>query len=302
MKSFKDIASGIKWSEHKVMRGFQNPDKQFYVIRRRSKEVGLFSYVLTALGHMVYAESKGYYPVVDMKNYESPYLDKVSKQNVWEYYFRQPTSYNLEDIKYSKNIILSSGESPQLYPDFAMFNNEKEIQYWREKFHKYIQLNEYTKKYIENEEKILFPSERILGVICRGTDYRDMRPHNHPVQPNIEDVISLSERVMVNKKYSKIYLSTEDKYILNKFKNKFGDKLLFVNMEMRPYCKGNYITETQLDRKDDKKLKGLEYLTQIALLSKCDGFIGSGCGGSYGALLMSNGYEWEFRWNLGVYK
>lgn len=297
----KNQLSRWKWKERKVMKGFQNKDKTFYVIRRNSKSVGLFSYVLTALGHMKEAEEKGYIPVIDMKNYVSPYLDAEQPENVWEYYFEQPAGFCLEDINKSRNVVLSSGDLPNCFPDFTMLSSVDEVLMWRKMFHQYVRLNEKTRKHIEDVRKELFREERILGVLCRGTDYRETKPKGHPVQPDVAMVIEKVKQALEEHHCSKVYLATEDKEILKVFRETFGKMLLFPDIEMRPYDKTKLITEIEVEREDDRRQKGLEYLTQIALLAKCCCFIGSRCGGCYGALLMSDGYEWEYIWDLGLY-
>lgn len=297
----KSRLSKWKWKERKIRRGFRHKDKIFYVVRRNSKTVGLFSYVLTALGHIKMAEEKGYISVIDMKNNISPYLDIENPKNVWEYYFEQPAGYSLDDIDRSRNIILGSGDLPKIFPDYTMLGSLGEVKVWRDLFHKYIRLNEKMKERVAFAEKELFKGERILGVLCRGTDYKETKPKGHPVQPEAEMVIEKAAMAMKEHNCSKIYLATEDREILQKFREEFGDRLLFPKVEMRPYDKKKLITEIEVERENDRRLKGEEYLIQIALLSKCNCFIGSRCGGCYGALLMSDGYEWEYIWDLGLY-
>ena len=113
LKQIKNRLSKWKWQERKVIRGMKNRDKTFYVIRRNSKSVGLFSYVLTALGHMKTAEERGYIPVVDMKNYITPYLDEIKRiiEACPTKHFYEPQAYGskLCDIKrlikQDKNIV-----------------------------------------------------------------------------------------------------------------------------------------------------------------------------------------------------
>jgi hypothetical protein len=48
--------------------------------------------------------------------------------------------------------------------------------------------------------------------------------------------------------------------------------------------------------------RGIEYLSSIYLLSRCDALIGGNCGGSISALLMNGGkYEFTEIFNLGLY-
>lgn len=301
MSAIKDVLSKWKWSERKICQGLENKDKTFFVIRRNSKTVGLFSYVLTVIGYLKIAEENGYIPVVDMQNYLSPYLSEKGKQNVWEYYFKQPGGYSLDDIRHSRNIILSSGEVPLQMPGLQIFSDKQQLTEWRNIYQKYVRLNAETEAYINELRAQLWGKEKVLGVLCRGTDYRDLKPKKHPIQPEVADVIAMAKKAMLEAQCEKIYLATEDKEILEQFRQEFGDVLIFPDINLRPYKKNELISTIEVEREDDKRLKGLEYLAQIELLSRCNCFIGSGCGGSYAALLMSPGFEWQYLWDLGVY-
>ena len=293
--------SRIKWASRTITLGMKNRDKTFMIIRRNSKTVGLFSYVLTNLGYIKNAVDNGYIPVIDMKNYESPYRDIHSKCNVWEYYFEQPMNYNLDDVKHSYKVMLTSGEIPESFPGLELLKSEEEIVKWREIYHKYIRLNRNTQIYVNDIKESLIGEYRVLGVLCRGTDYRSLKPKLHPVQPDVDVVIADTKAAMEKWNCEKVYLATEDIEILQKFKNVFKEKLIFPDFSLRQYNETQLISTIEIDRKDDRRLKGLEYLTQIALLAQCNCFIGSGCGGTYAALLMSNGFEHYRLYDLGVY-
>jgi hypothetical protein len=89
------------------------PEKTFYVIRRPEPGAGLFSNFHWALGHIIYAQKEKYIPIVDMKNYKTYYNEIESingSKNAWEYYFEQPSSYTLEQVYKSKNVILGTIE------------------------------------------------------------------------------------------------------------------------------------------------------------------------------------------------
>lgn len=105
------------WSEHYIKRG--DPSKPtYYIIRRKLTDVGLFSNFIVFAGHIRYALTKGWLPVVDMQNYPNAYLapEKFGKENAWEYYFEQPLRIGLEQAYNGENVILSNGGPPSLYP------------------------------------------------------------------------------------------------------------------------------------------------------------------------------------------
>lgn len=62
------------------------------------------------------------------------------------------------------------------------------------------------------------------------------------------------------------------------------------------------IGDVKIDRSDDEYLRGLEYLSSICLLSRCDSFIGGACAGTYGAIIMKEGkYDLQYVFDKGYY-
>ncbi|WP_455615430.1 hypothetical protein [Eisenbergiella sp.] len=295
----------LKWKERKTSLGQENPDKTFFVIRRATCKVGLFSYVMTNMGLVKYALDKGYIPVIDMQNNLNTYLEEneVGKQNSWEYYFEQPCGYSLEDIARSKNIILSSGlvTDKSIYPDRKEVLNFANRQEWKSLFFSYLRVQDNIKKEVEELYIDMFREKRVLGVLCRGTDYINNRPKNHPIQPDPDAVILKAIEVMGDHNCEYIYLATEDEVIYQKFRKVFKDKLK--TTEARRFINTGHtnINDFSCEREKDKYLKGKEYLVNILLLAKCNCLIAGSVGGTYGALLMSDGFDYEYVYDLGVY-
>jgi hypothetical protein len=148
-------------------------------------------------------------------------------------------------------------------------------------------------------------ANKVLGILCRGTDYLLKKPKHHPIQPEPEEVIKKAEEVIKEQKCDKIYLATEDQYIYNLFKIYFGDLLLQNNQrkfERSDLDNVQYLAQIGFDREQDKYLTGLEYLSSIYLLSKCSCFIGGRTSGTIGVHLLSDGFEYDYTWNLGSYE
>lgn len=294
-----------KWRERKVSYGNQNPEKTFFVIRRASCKVGLFSSVMTNMGLVDYAVKKGYIPVIDMQNTSNTYLepDQVGKVNAWEFYFNQPMGYGLGDIAESKNVILSNGIITQNndYPDIHVVDDEKQLLRWRKVFQKYFSINDTLLKKFYTEKQNLFGEYRILGVLARGTDYVNLKPKNHPIQPGANQVIEKAEEIMERFQCAYIFLATEDQTIFDVMKRRFGDKLLAVETERYTTSGNQNINDMSSDRKEDRYRKGKEYLLSVWLLSQCNCLVAGNVGGTHGALLMSSGYEYSYIFDLGLY-
>lgn len=286
--------------------GELNPDKVIYIITRDAENVGLMSYVSLAIGHINYAIKKGYYPVVDMQNYRNTYLepDKFGKENSWEYYFKQPVGISLEEAYQSQNVIVSQGV-PIDWP-----NDKREIvvykklirNHWKDIAAKYVNVQQDVLDEVNKQCKYLFDEQdRVLGVKLRGTDYIALRPKGHSRQPQIEDVIKKTKSVLKKYNCNKIYLSTEDQSIYQRYKEEFFDIVVTSEQYFYDYDGIHYISDMKSDRKNDAYLQGLEYLVSLLILAKCDCFIAGRNGGTIGALLFEQNFKYEYIWNLGYY-
>lgn len=296
------IYTEFKLSEKEKSYGSENPDKVFYVIRRISDDIGLFSYVMTNLGHIKYAVDKGYIPVIDMQNYSNTYLkqEEVGIKNAWEFFFEQPMGYTLDNISKSKHVILSRGDSPVFFPGIEMVNDENVYQYWKEVADQYLRINIEMKQLVEEKKRELFGNQRVLGVLCRGTDYVNRKPYQHPIQPRVEDMIIETMNIMESGKCESVFLATEDEEIYQRFQNVFGNKLRSIDMD-RYNDTGNENINLIVGNKAEKRINGMKYLLTICLLASCHYFIAGCSGGTYGTMLLMPKEEKRKIFYLGLY-
>jgi hypothetical protein len=300
----------LRKKEYKKSYGNEHKDKTFYVVGFPRGTDGLLFIILCNLSHVSYALEKGYIPVVDLQNFDNQYLEpgNFGKNNSWEYYFDQPMDFRLDTIKNSKNIILSNRlQMPNLnYKiDFYIFKNQERLLYFRKIFQTYIKFNETSGNFMSEEyTHIMTGKERVLGVLCRGTDYLLKKPSGHPRQPEPVEVINMAKKIMTEKNCSHLYLATEDEEIYNLFKQNFDGRLL-TNSQKRYTADDlnnlQYISQIQDRRERDKYFSGLEYLSSLNILSKCSCFIGGRTAGAIGVYLMTNGFEYDYTWDKGFY-
>lgn len=295
------------WTEHEKRFGGENPDKTFYVIRRRDWYCGLFSLLLTNLQRIDDALKAGYIPVVDMQNDFNIYLseDLIGKENAWEYYFSQPCGYSLSDIRKSKHVIIGSGAVPDMFPyldvDF-LYGKTGELEYWRELTKKYIRLTPEAEQIISEEhDRLISADDRVLGVICRGTDYTAGKPKNHPVQPTVEQMMQQIDQIIAEYHCNKIFLATEDAVIYKKIKGKYGEQVITNKSEYVSYHGGS-IGKMECERMPGRRVQGMEYLTTIMLLARCNCLCAGCVSGTVGALLFTEGYEYTYLFDLGIYE
>lgn len=302
-----------KGREKRKSYGNENPDKTFYVIGYDDESGGLFWLVNKVVMHIAYALDHNYIPVVDFMNHRTQYTNpqELHKENVWEKFFEQPAGYRMEDIRNSRNIIINRQEpAPQqkyLMGQETFYDNPVHIKFFHDIFQKYIKCNAQTKKHIESMRQRFFPEgKRIVGVLCRGTDYVVIRPKGHPIQPATADVISDVRNVMREQKCDYVFLSTEDEDIVEAFKSAFSEKLIYIPQKR---IKGSEMTgKHYLAQEKERKLAdrdrhedALIYLSSIYMLTCCNCFIGGRTGGTKGVLLMSNGFEYCKIYDIGLY-
>lgn len=310
LKKLGQFFMNFEWKEKKTSFGEKNDKLTIYIIRRRGTVVGLFSYIFTVLARIKEAEDKNWIPVVDMKNYPNGYLeeDRLKKDNVWEYYFLQPAGVSLDEAYQSKNVILSNGDIANFRPKprKELFENTfGELDEWRRIVKKYLILNEDTKNYIHyNYNKLICSEDRVLGIICRGTDYAYLKPKGHPIQPTVDEIVEKAIFVLKEYKLNKIFVATEDKGIFNELKERlFVYANIVTNEKKWIEYKGDYLIKNNSEkiRKNDKFLSGLEYLTTIYILSRSNCLIGGRPGGATAAMIISEGFEYTYFWDKGYY-
>lgn len=269
--------------------GEQNPDKTFYVLSHPYHlRDGLLSFLFAFLEQMDIVERNGYIPVVDMQNYWNQYIeeDKLGLENVWEYYYEPLSDYSLEEVYRSKNVIL--GYDDNCYK--ANYDKKYDINRMSELYGKYIRYQQNILPLVEEEyRKRIKPDKKTLGVLYRGTDMSTLKLRNHPVQPTLEEMITLTHRYMNEWECEKAFLSTEDAEAAERFKTEFGSALSCTDQKRFGNTGDKWLSHIEFERKNDKYLRGLEYLITIELLSRCDSLLAGICTGSICAQIMNGG-------------
>lgn len=295
------------WDEHYIrQKGGGSDSPTFYIIRRAIPDVGLFSNYIVFAGHIRYALSKGWLPVVDMQNYPNAYLEpeQLGKINAWEYYFCQPLGIGLETAYNGDNVILSNGGAHSFPSGNTDYFNDKDgvLTEWR-MLVKLGLLKIQPKLYEEINslrEKLFAPEDRVLGVHLRGTDYNAARPYQHPIQPPIEYALTKVVEKLNEWRCNKIFLATEDKFIAQTVKNVFGNFCVMLDKEFINYSGTQAVSQFHTERENDHYLKGKEYLTEMVILSTCNCLVAGRTSGTVGVAMMKK-FENIYTFNLGRY-
>jgi hypothetical protein len=276
--------------QHKSF-GKLNPDKTFYVIRRRPPGWGFYSNIFFVLEGLELAQKNGFIPVVDMENYWVGELSSLRKingtSNAWCYFFNQVSGYSLEEVYKSKNVILSNGSnilgknnwltnrSITLATSYSLLKNAKLI------IDKYLSLNNETLKFVEEiKNGINWDGGKTLGVFIRGTPYFQNIHFPDNTIPKLEFFISEVKSLVLKKSIKCVYVSTEDYRVYNFICSEFKDIMVIPSIR--------YDTkEKVMDWEANQKMthvdglvkmnyeKTLLYLAEINLLIDCVDFIGT---------------------------
>ena len=290
--------------EYKKSYGHEYPDKIFYVIRPNGESCGLMSLYKSVIQKIMYADERGYIPVIDFKNYKNMYRDKsLIHKNSWEYYWKQPAHVALEEISKAKNVIIAAkiiDNIKNVYSKETISNVSQYIDM--------VPFSENTQKHLNVKYKEFIKkcgsTTNVLGVLARGTDYTSLQPHKHAVVPTVDQLFEkIEEKQTEWKRYSYIFLATEDENIYSRFKERYGNKLITSGQELYlSNTKGRALSQIRKKRKNDNYYRGLEYLTTVYLLSKCDALIGGNTAGTIAAMWWNKGeYKNTYLFDLGKY-
>ena len=203
--------------------------------------------------------------LVDMENYPTIYneTNKINNSfNSWDYYFENLNSINLNKVYKNFNFIFSDStklDTSKLHKRIYM------------KYEKILHSNLIKKKIIYQAnliEKKFFKDNKVLGVHLRGSDQK--KGTLHPFPPTLKQTMALTEKTFKKYKFDKIFLVTEEKNYFNKFKNKFGKKL--INFDTYRSDDDIFL---EYPRKNHRYLLGHETIINMILMSKANHLIHS---------------------------
>lgn len=283
----------------------------YYVISLRNDRIGIFGYIDNILPHIAYAVSRGYVPVIDMKNYPSLY--QTADENAWEKFFEQPCGVTLEDIVNQRVIYAPNEFWYRWQPNSCPLMTNTEISMWGTLYNQYIKCNTQSIQYLLAEQNsILAQSEKTVGALYRGTDYTKGHPIGHPIQPSMKKFADKVAEVMERNGCEYIYLASDEKGIVEYMNVRFPGKVLINKRVFYDEAKNvdysNYNTDhigvsgAHFDREDNEYLIGIEYISSMNLVSNCVAFVAGACGGTTAVLCMNNlRFREQYIFNLGKY-
>lgn len=222
-----------------------------------------------------------YTPYIDWESRPSNLHDFSNEKinNEWEYCF---DNIEKKEIVFNSNYILSDGEfrgmnvvSGQVPPKVAIKPQDK-IFLNKELV---IEVNKIIKKYIKVKKNILDnllvnnPKEKILAVHCRRSE---MHLGHSNIALNYENETYFNKVMKIYNEggFDKIYLATEEIEIINYFKERIGEVLIFqecyrIQRNGSPF-EASWLGEP---RHNHFTLHSIEVLTDILNMSNCESLL-----------------------------
>lgn len=272
--------------------GEENPDKKFLLIKPGVGIVGLGGVILQVVRNIVYARRNHMIPVIDMQSFKNSYIeyDEIGKVNGWEKFFLQPTQWRVSDIQKSRNIVESM--SKRHCEDIT-----------EERIENLLKAQPELKKKTDTYCNAHFnDTKRILGVLVRGSDYVNMKPFDHCIQPTIEAVMKAAIEKFNSGGYDLIYLCTEEQAIVDRFSEQFAEKIFYYPAVRVNSGLNGYLSESRLYKENNLYQIGSDYWVELYALSKCNALVAGNCSGTQVALMLNEGrYEDVYIFELGRY-
>lgn len=260
------VMQSLCWARKRVSLGEKNPDKTILLIEFSGKNAGMGDIVISAQQYIRLAFQRGWYPVVNLTE-DNQYISHIG-DNMWDYYFMQPTEISIEEALGSKNVIRGSQNNFGVLPWHA-----NPLCNMNDALKEQVYLNKNTlASFKANMPKEFLLSKKILAVIARGTDLAKCTHLQIDIQRVIDEV---KESFACG--YNYIFLATEDEEYLRIFQENFGDKVLFIDQKRITHDyeadEYKYVAELLDVKEDDRKEWGSKYLLITYCLSRCNALL-----------------------------
>lgn len=295
----KKIDTYSKWRNDTISARVET-DKKYMILRMGSSLVttaGLGWYILHTFIGIEIALENDYIPVVDWESCRFPqYPYESDRRNIWELFFEQPCGIGLKETYESENywivddILAIKGGRDFLLKDYVDFYAVEER---RERFRKYIRFrNNFLNRIDCAAEKMI--DGCTLGVLIRGTDYKNLKPMHHPRCIPLEETLSAIDKYLEKGKCDKIFVATEDQKILDVLQKKYGGRLSYFESPRYEEVGKKSINLHRTGRSDGE-YRDAQYLMSLAVLARCPSLVLTPCGGSVVAAMLHENTIREYK-------
>ncbi len=295
----RKIGDYSKWRNETISAKVET-DKKYMILRMGNSLVataGLGWYILHTFIGIEIALDNGYIPVVDWESCKLPqYPYESSRRNIWEIFFEQPCrvglreAYESEDYWLVDDVLAIKGSRDFFLKDYTDFYAVADR---RERFRRYVRFHKDFQKKIDDVVGEMINGHS-LGVLVRGTDYKNLKPMHHPKCIPLEETISAIDECLDKGNYDTIFVATEDQEILNELQTKYGSKLSF--LDTRRYEQiGSQSLNLYRAGETDGEYRDSQYLLSLAVLASCSSMVLSPCGGGVVAALLHDNIIQDYK-------
>lgn len=262
---------------HVKHNGENNPGVVLYDISRDNWNSGFFSVINHLLVQFYICDDSGMQPVVFL-NKTFPYGEEHpvnGTDNVWEYYFKQPSEYKYEDVKDSKAVVCYMCDKfEQSYPFLIKNGYEFPEEFYDkmgETYRRHIILQDVVEQRISTQISGLLSNKKTLGVQIRMGDMM-LAPDGHPIMPSIDEYIEEIKKAVGAKVFEQLYLATDDTRAIDAIEKAFPNMVVYYDDVSR--VSGTYSAYNIPTTRDNHRyLCGFEVLRDMLTLTSCDGLV-----------------------------
>lgn len=244
---------------------------------------GLFAHIIWILKYLYIANDKDFYPIIfigkDNVYFDESYSNETGIYNVVEYFFK--VNYGefcseLNSIKYI-NVVEASREHIFNFESkyngyngvYNTFKSENFITEMALMFSKYLIFNEEILKKARLDFLRLNIQSTYLAVHFRGTDF-NYNLKGHPKIVDVKTYFSAIDEIMAHLNYLNLFIATDDTRILDEFKKKYGNNLMYFEDSSRS---SNNTGVQYLNDGSSGFLKGYEAVRDLLLLANADSIV-----------------------------
>lgn len=282
-KSFDSasVINEILVSMKPVKKGRLFKDSNVYFIEEDCNNSGYFALYRNTLEYLYLADSCGFLPVVSfLKN--CPFQENTEifgTDNPFEYYYEQPSGISVKDALKSYRFI-EADVSHRCMVQLVFTGVIGEYRY-SERFidnmgivaQKYIRYRKETIEFLNNSlNSINHKEEKTIGVHARGTDYK-RKFNGHPKYVEIKQYFDIIDKMLSEGDYNRVFLATDDEDILRKFKDHYGESVLYCYRDTVRGDGNESVLFSKRNRDRHKYNLGLEVIRDAHTLSLCDALV-----------------------------
>ncbi len=257
-------------------KGDEYPGKIVYLIKEFGYYNGFFSEFLFLLKKLLFCDAHGFVPFVDWGSnllyFEPEGVD--GEKNAFLHYYNRISE--IEDA--SKASFVVTADDPHLdwvYEKYGCYAYQYPDEYMDAlsgMAKKYVSLNDKLKAEFTKLFEEMTGNKKTLAVHFRGTGYR--REYNrHPKFITVVEEIEKVNELIEEKGYEKVFLATDEVDAINKFKDAFGDKLIYFDDVRRAESGDESVAFTKTDKPGEKYRLGYEVVRDQYFPTECDGLV-----------------------------